>query len=669
MTEQSSCKSFFGAYLRYRIKSQRMNLILSCILNLLTLPLFVLGYISGQKDEYSQFYYFGTFFPILCGAFLIVLAVIGAMMSFEVYYKKNLTDTAGSLPLTYRQRFWGDFLAGYIANVTPAIPFGLVTAVIAGTYSAPEELVDGWDITMSQFIPGMTFALFFTLTFVYLFAVLVTSACGKILHSVLFTVFGIAAFCGTFAGLGGCFGIGMLGVDPSEYMDKAASFFPPLGTFIDLFHGVRFMSGGTLEMWGGGWWNPYGSGILFPTMSVSHIVWFVILGAGITLGAYYVGKYRKTEKIGSAFTVKPVFYVISALSCAAGVFIMYVSNAKDRSSDLGMGMLFAIGVGAVACAVSIVMYLPKKKILPQCIFCGMVAVIASAGVAALLRGTGSFGAAYLPENTKEIEYIRVNYDYYITDKSEIKQYINNFNDILQKAHGTLTCGDRYVIEYKTTDGKITQRRYLDRDSNATQLMYDSERKLPGYGRYFFETVFSHRSNNSGCRIIKGGDTYEIPEQSCEEFVETLSREAAEKYDPDAETYAKLEFLAWGSSMPFYIGENLEDTIAFLENIKDTSESEPDLNEIVWKIDYRPEGTDNGSLKVNIRNRDMDDPLVKELIGLLKDEYNAAPLDQDFMAYYSSSVSDTGWTYYYVSQENSKRVLELMTELVIRELEA
>ena len=73
MTEQSLCKGCFKRYLLYRIKSQKSSLILSVILNLFTLPLFFAGQISSIKDEYSTLYYFGTYFGIICGIFILSL--------------------------------------------------------------------------------------------------------------------------------------------------------------------------------------------------------------------------------------------------------------------------------------------------------------------------------------------------------------------------------------------------------------------------------------------------------------------------------------------------------------------------------------------------------------------------------------------------------------------
>lgn len=675
MTEQVLCetkpKGYFKSYLLYRIKEQKANLILCIVLNLFTLPLFFAGQIKGFDDRYSPFYYFGTYFSLICGIFLIVLAVIGAVFSFEFFHRKNLTDTIGSLPLTFKQRFWGDFLAGYIANVAAVIPVGVITAAVMGADSSFEYI--DYTRTTFQFFLCIASSLFFTLTFVYLFAVLVTSACGKVLHSVLFSIFGTAAICGTVAGFGGCFAVGAVGTDVVGYMIGAAACVPPLGTVIDLIRSIRFFTwSDTFDFIDGG---QYLTGIddtsekFFTSADALHTVWFVIFGAVIIFCAYYVGKRRKTEKTGSAFAVKPMFYVLSAFFSAAAVFIVTVMNIGKYI--FGNALLIAMGVGGIMCFVSIVMYLPKKKSLPQCILCGMLAVGVSAGAAALLKGTGSFGAAYLPENANEIEYIRIDGCYTVTDKADIKIFVKNHNDILRKNKDKLVFTEwfGYTVEYKTTDGRVIKRSYdsIANSKPVKKYFENTEKTLPSYGRLFFDMVNERSSlGQDSCHIVEGNLEYDITEQNYDEFFETLKREAAEKYDPDAEVYAKAEFWTYNDQGTFNIGKNFEDTIALLDRIK--SKAEPDPNELILTVDYSPEN--GGSLRVNIRNRDMDDPLAKELIGLLKkDTEGGSDWDGDFTVIYTDSFSSGNRWAYYVPQESSKRVLEIMTELAIRELEA
>lgn len=658
MTEQSSFKGFFKEYMLYRIKAQKMNFILCCILNILTLPLFVTAQRKGFEDEFSQFYVFGAYFSMLCGIFLITLAAVGAVFSFEYCNNKTLTDTVGSLPLTYKQRFWGDFISGYIANVAPVIPFALISAVYAGADNGFKEHCEWYahNIGAMRFMLCMAVSLIIALTFTYLFAVLVATSCGRVVQSVLFTIFGTGALAGTVAGLAGVFAAGMLGVDPAEYMFKAVRFVPPFGTVIDLTHGISFLREGSFEAYNGEWWNTdTGIGGIFAAANVPNIAVYVILGAGITLGAYYTGKRRKPERTGSAFAVRPVFYVISSLFGTAAVFLMSVMLV-DRYNSFGEKLLMAAGFGGLMCVVSVVMYLPKLKRLPECILCGMLSVGLSVGIVALLRGTCSFGAAYLPENAKEIEYIKVNNEFSMVDKSDIKQYVKNINNDLRYGRYTLAYGTsfNYSVEYQTSDGRVIKRSY----TNSVQNMKNSERKLAGYGRYFFEGMFKHDDRDWSCRIIENNREYDIPGEKAAEFLDTLSKEAEEKYDPNAKTYASVDFSGHGPKRTFYIGENLEKTVVLLEQIK----KEADPSEIVLMISYDIYDTDDvRSLCVKIRNKDMDNAIVTELFGLLKAADGTGNRDGSFSVNYPYDPYGDGFRYF-ISKENSKRVLEIMTEL-------
>ena len=669
MTEQSSCKSFFKEYLVYRLSAQKANLILCCILNILTLPLFFTAIMAGYGNmNSSEFYYFGSYFAILCGIFLIVLAVIGAVTSFEYYNSKKLTDMIGSLPLSYKQRFWGDFIAGYIANAAPVIPIGLITAFFFGTYSG---FRDPGIFGKLPFMIGMALSLIMALTFVYLFAVLIVSACGKVLHSVLFSIFGTASLTGTAVGLAGCFASGMLGVDTLEYMYETVRFFPPLGPVIDLLHGISYLRGNSfvLSFKNAYFYLDYDSiGDFFAVMNVWQLLYFVLLGTCIALGAFYLGKKRKTEKTGSAFAVKPVFYVIGSLISASAVLMMTVMSVG--SSDLRSRLLLAAGAGGIMFITAAVIYFPKKKNLPQCVLCGMLSIGVSVGTAALLRGTRSFGLAYLPDNTKEIKYIRVNYSFDITDKSDIREYIKTHNNILRSRWEDIEFGSSgysHSVEIMTVDGRITYRQYYSPSRNAILEMENNVKSLEGYGRYFFEDL-SHYSSRFECRVIEERVTYDIPEQDAEEFLAVLSAEAAEKYDPQAELYASVEF-GHSHSQSFNIQKNFENTIALLKRIRSTAEIDPD--QIILSIKYRAGGTsaDNQAMSIAVRNKDMDDPLVKELIGLLEEANSGGSVsDYSFSVYYETVGSSSGYEYF-VPKNNSKRVLEIMADLALKEQES
>ncbi len=685
MTERSSCKSFFKNYLIYRIKAQQMNLILCCIMNILALPLFVISQKKGYSNQPSDFYFIGRILSVISGFTLIILAVYGAVLSFEYYNKKNLTDTVGSLPLSYKQRFLGDLLAGYIANVAPVIPCGLISAVIfAGAQNKFESFCIEKDFSGTVFSTFrlalcMAFSLFIALTFAYLFTVFVSSACGKHFHSVMFSIFGIFALSGAAAGIAGCFAAGMLGANTGEYMNRAAAFVPPLGSLIDLSKGIRFLCG-DFELFGSKPMTDVGIGDIFAAANVLNIVYFVILGVGIVFGAFYLGKRRKPEKTGSSFAVKPVFYVISSLMSAAAVFLMIVMLVKSNSG-FGKRYITAAVAGVIMCVVSSVIYLPKLKELPRCILCSFAAIGVSVGLAALLNATGSFGYRYLPD-AENIEYLKINDSYTITDKEDIKKYIEKHNEILRDKRSFLIHGYFYSLEYRTSNGKITKLSYgesLMSEGNPIQKMEKIEECLAGYGKYFFES-FSDGFDDWSCSIIDENGTYDIPEQNKAELIAVLREEAEEKYDPDAEKYARVEFrrMNYGTKS-FFIGKNLERTIAFLGDMNGTIEKDP--NKLVLMIDYIISKKVDGQHSINsrcmqirVRNKDMDKVLVKELIGLLKNtnegstDYGVVLGDNEwaFEVFYKNFSDST--RQYYIPRENSKRVLEIMTELALEDLE-
>lgn len=202
MTDQSSCKrGFFGKYLRYRIGTLKGNLLICAVLNLLGLPFYAIGHLhissaqlNGTVADYNFFLY-SSFCGSLCVCAVILSAVIGAALSFSYCNKKELTDTLGVLPLTHRERFWGDFLGGYIANVAPFIPSALITVimfvVVHKNYSviaihAGEQAEDH-----IGFIIGLSLTLFFVYTFGYIISVLVTAIFGRLIFAEIFSVIGV----------------------------------------------------------------------------------------------------------------------------------------------------------------------------------------------------------------------------------------------------------------------------------------------------------------------------------------------------------------------------------------------------------------------------------------------------------------------------------------------
>lgn len=647
MTAQSSSKSFFGTYLKYRLGAMKLNLIMCCILNVLGLPLYALAARNGFVWAVSEFTMFGRVFSMLCIAALPAAAIMNAAVSFDYYNKKDLTDTIGVLPLTHQQRFFADLLAGYITNAAPIIPCGIFCAVmLSGTQAKFEEFhqVTNGACNFRMATVGVVIAvsLFLIVSFAYLFSVLISSCCGKFFHSVIFSVIGATILPLFFGGLARCFANGVVGIDGKGYFTAAVSFFPPIGLLGDLFDAMNVA------------FDKYTDSFLraeelYAVCDPIHIVIYVLIAAGLIAGAYFIGKRRLAENTGSAFAVKPMFIVLSAGITAAVTITMLAVTYHSVS----LYILISAAVGAAACLVTILLYLPSKKKFVRSLEYGAAAVAAMLGVWFLLNKTGSFGARYLPENSDKIEYVKINYTYTITDKADIEKYISLLNNDLRSVPLDMRYDlPGYVFEVKTTSGKTIERKYSYSERYANLL-----ENLDGYVDYFFDEMNSV-SDEWSCRLKTKTTDVEIPQDKTKEFIAILREEASEKHSPNAEKFADVVFSVFGRERRFEIEKDFSRTILFLELLDENVEKDPES--LYLHIEYNRYGEEWGWLEVNIPYKNRDNEKVKELVALL--EEGGSDVDNEFkiMAYHTSAG-------YAVKKSNRDRVLELMLEIAAEQI--
>lgn len=675
MTAQSSSKSFFKTYLVYKLGTLKMFFIMCCILNALALPLYAASAHDGFGGVVSDFAPFGRVFSTMCIIAIIVIAMAGAAQSFDHYNKKDLTDTIGVLPLSYRERFFADFLAGYIVNILPIIPCGIVCAVMFGALQGKFDERYGTEFAGNFKMAGLGIMIAVTLliivSFAYLFSVLITSCCGKLFHSVIFTVFGTAALPLFFAGVTGCFIDGIVGLDTQEHFAKAAAFFPPLGLLGELFGamGLVFKSD-----------TDYSIPVKerYSIFDPIHIVVYVILAAGILAAAYFIGKHRRAENTGMAFTVKPMFTVISAVTAAGVTGAMIFLNYQK----FWFYLAFAAAAGLVSLIVTIVLYLPKKKELLRSAVIGAAAVGLMVLTSVLFDKTGSFGARYFSTNASKIEYVKIDDTFIITDKADIEKYLSLLNDKLRKYSSDMfydTSG--YIVEIKTESGKTIKRHYCNDRSDSRwstrfkkyieitpprleKLLFE----LDGYADYFFDGLES-LGENMECKIYTNNSEVSLSPSETKRFVEVLREELSEKPGTGA-VFGEAEFSSGtiyyrkASDVYFEITNDLSDTIMFLESLNETDEKDPESTYISvrYSVSENRYDTDSDRFNVTIPYKNRDNEKVQELIGLLENGGSGA-LDPHFevRSYFTS-------TELRVTEKNKDRVLELMTEIALMNIE-
>lgn len=659
MTAQSSSNGLFKTYLFYRIDQLKMNLVLCCIMNVMGLPLYAVSAKITIKGVISDFAEYGNFFSIFSMFTLIVLAAAGAAFSFEFYVKKNLTDTIGSLGLSYKQRFLADFLAGYLTNAAPIISCGVIGVIIFGTMQGGYDemyLETSGALSMVNVGISTSATLFVIVTFAYLLSVLVISCCGKFLHSVIFSVFLMAGLPLLFGNAAKCFAENINGVDTGTVFSKTAAVFPPVGLIFELIDSFQISDNYGIED------LSFSFKESFSVFDPLHIAFYVILFAAVFAAAYVLGKRRKMENTGETFVVKPMFYVISAVMSAAMMFLFlnmkfYFNGADYVNIGSKIVKMYVVSViaGAAACALTVLICMPNKKDAFRAVNTGAGAVFACFVIAFTVDKTGVFGARYLPAKAEKIEYITVNDSVKITDKADIEKLTTIINDDLRE-YSHIIDYNMYgsKVEIALTDGRNVTRSY---DSYNLGLNKYVE-SLNGYGDYFFQDLYSVEGDWECTAVFsESGSKYTIPSEKCAEFISVMHEEAAEKYNDAADKIGKVHFNNKSYLRDFDIQSDYEKTIAFVENFGEFVEPDPDSR----FLDIRY-SNDKEYLNVVIRYKDRDSEYTKQLLEL----FSGSPegRDEDFTVYDSQGL----YSVYHVPKENTKRVLGIMTDIALSKLE-
>lgn len=692
MTEQSSCKrSFFKDYLFYRIGTLKGNLLICLVLNLLGLPFFALGHLHMSAAQLNStalnrnFFGYASFVGPICVYAMTVMAVAGAAVSFTNYNKKELTDTLGVLPLSHRERFWGDFLGGYIANVAPFIPCALTAVIMFAVTQNNYSIIaarSGLELNENYiaFIVGLSLSLLFIYTFGYIISVLVTSIIGRFMFAEIFSVIGTAVFAAAIIGISGTFVREITGIIGSAEINRANAYAMPFGLLFGEVSQSLSNAGAFSDL--------HGSKMEFfedfMILEPLNIAIFTVAAAALTILAYYVAKSRKQERVGKIVVHKAAFRGMGLLCAGAAVMI---TVSLRGGNALWINFLIGAAIGAVILTVFEIILRPRVKEISKTVIGYAVTLVCCGGLCMLFAGTGAFGLRYFNAVPEEIEYIEIgisaafNGDYHggiykITEKSDIGQFTDMHNSLLRSHADRLTGGGEYTVEYKLKDGSAINRGYSRwnyRLETPIIEMINNLYSLEGYPKALC-SFMTDGSEVEGCSAaIEGAyGSISVPEDEIPEFFEIFSSEIIENYSADAEEYGRvLVVLADAKnnnrSVLVPIQENYTKTIEFLRALE-SSENGDDENKLALNISC---GGDDFSLRICIYKKDLEDELVKELFSLLKRYSDLETSDSNVILGEISQKIDVGSmdsVKYYVPVSAEKRAAEIMLELAERAAE-
>lgn len=341
MTAQGSAKSgLFYKFLPYYLTKLRFlkpQIIMNCIFALLSYPLFLgflNGYVAAEVNReklqaldsvtettmaamnaandavrtMESLSIMGGVIGALCLVGLFVFTFVTTLRGFRYLYDKSAVDMDYSLPVNHNTRFFADLAAVFTSSILPhliSVLVGLIllqgilgqTASLDPTYSF-EKLASAAEQCMFTGIFACVMQIGFTL--------LMISVCGKKAEAGLYPVLLniavplIHVLCITIVELGTYGSLGYINCNSAVCTSPVGMI---VTTMIWAFstgftsYGRAFIYGSTDEP-------------VAPIFQSGELVAALLLTAAFIAGAYFLNKYRRTERVGMPYVYKGMSLVI-----------------------------------------------------------------------------------------------------------------------------------------------------------------------------------------------------------------------------------------------------------------------------------------------------------------------------------------------------------------------
>ncbi len=683
----SSERSFFREYFLFRLNAQKIGLVMCTVFGMVMLPGSAYSLYDNFNCVYNDVrrsydvYEIRQLFFIICLIGLLIMPVIGAVLTFVSCNRKKYTDMIGGLPLTHKERFWGDFLSGYTAYVAPIILAGVITMLI----SIPlQDVTDKFNIMFgiettlmcTTYVLGVVLSLFALLSLMYIISAVAVMCCGRPIQAEIMSIVLLLAPSLAVGGISACFVNAITGLKNYEFVNmiyKAAHIFPPLGLMLNIMRNYDNLSNADMGD------LPHADKFFISDFTIFdplYALYVIIFAAALTALAYYLSKSRRQEQTGLILVYKAFYRVISVL--AAGGAASLVLAIFVPIIGFGFSILIASGTAAIIILLLELVRKPAARDVVKSLICWVGTVVCCVGIYLLFDKTGAFGHRYINVPVDKVESVRVYYDYMlysgayqrgvyeITDKSEIEKLTNSYNDTVKEVYGDLRLGGQFEIDYMLTDGTRFSRWVSGKErGTAIPRLINAVCRLDSFPE--MQSTWLAEHDFYGCEATLDGIYGEltVPEENISEFKALYAEELREKYYHAASEVGGI-VLVWDEgrhNTSYYpIAEDYTRTINYLKSLYDNSDFYND-NTLIMEIKCVG-ATAAFSISVNIYRKDMNSAPVKELVSLLKRNESSLPDDDSD----NIKVDYTGLTSYYVPKDAENRVFELMLDIAERSAE-
>ena len=572
-------KSFFKTHFKNTILESKKFLFIISVLHLIGYPViaFTIRYYSEHPDNTDESYAIASCIAL---AIAILSGAIIAISIFNYLYKKSTVDMNLSLPLTTRQRFLSEYLAGLTIYIVPAIIGGLIGTVILLT--GKHELMEFLKYTIyigSVVIIGMI--LYYSLT------VLILSCCGSLFETILSTLLINAMIPASIYLLSyTIISNDSFGLSSNSLFLNQIFISSPIGNaafIIYFFDNV----------------NMYGN--VNTNLYVHWLIPTLIFTVLIVLLSYFLYKKRKAEQVSKPYVYKFIYYAILFFVTFCIISIFKVSTgSSDYTAQTDSTPIDASFFPAVMCS-SIVFFIMeiisnrgfKKFWLSILKFAGTITCIYA--VLLLCHATNGFGVnKYVPLESA-VDTVNIDLDNYYGNTS-----IYNFS----------VTNKHIIHDVVSLHEKVIKEKYEDKNTSHKEI---SESELDQRIKNGALATYN-RKNISITYYLKNGSI--------------LTREYNVSDEQMEQLYASM---MTGRDYAEYCYHKLSYSFAFVENDKNARNIEI-YNKINQKISTTKLTVDEFSklikaYKNDIENMSADSFYTDKIIGTIDLEY---PIRESFI---------------------------------------
>ncbi len=468
MTAQKSNNYFFANF-KTRLRLNKKLIIMALVFNILAVPLYILSHIVEEfKGGYMQLQ---TVISTVCLLASVFMGLLITINTFNYLYKKSNVDLIYSLPLTSKQRFFSDFLAGFVSYMGPYLVGFIVSIPLTLLYEEVSDdrmlidLFNAYSMKPIEVIAKCMGILAVSMILFYCLNTIISCVCGSLFETIAYSI-GINILIPVFILLCHSFTSNLFGMSGElDPFIKFVQIFSPVGGILaiaQLFeYDLRLEVGLSINLW---------------------LLFSLILIAALIIGSFFLYKKRKAEDVSKPFVYKGFYYVI-----LVAITFCFVALSVEIYKGADVFVSTIISAAIIFLTLEVITNRGFKKIWLSVIkYAVTMTVIGSLFL--LVNVTDGFGTVYKVPDIKDVSSVVLSTPRNKSLKIEDKEIIKSVIDVHEKV----------LEDYRRNDKNLSrpiESKYIDYNNSNQDKVLSNEKITIQYNLKGFKS-FTRKYNTA-----------------------------------------------------------------------------------------------------------------------------------------------------------------------------